>query len=135
MPREVFQVSPASCGDRIVIIRSSVVIAGLLLTLPHFGGGAAAVATTLTAILTFLIVGPHYRGGAGLPRFAAHLLVVVLLGLVINPGLSLLVQGPDAARTFMATAAVISFVNLHHFLLDGRIWRLRERRVVQSMIA
>jgi hypothetical protein len=74
-------------------------------------------------------------GGAGLPRFAAYLLVVLLLGLVINPGLFLMVHGPDAARTFMATAAVTSFVNLHHFLLDGRIWRLRERRVVQSMIA
>ena len=46
-----------------------------------------------------------------------------------------MVMRPDAARTFMATAAVTSFVNLHHFLLDGRIWRLRERRVVQSMIA
>jgi hypothetical protein len=30
---------------------------------------------------------------------------------------------------------VISFINLHHFLLDGRIWRLRERPVVQSMLA
>jgi len=74
-------------------------------------------------------------GGAGLARFAAYLLVVLLLGLLINPGLSLLVHGPDAGRTFMATAAVISFVNLHHFLLDGRIWRLREKRVVQSMVA
>ncbi|HEY4185709.1 MAG TPA: hypothetical protein VGP07_11610, partial [Polyangia bacterium] len=68
-------------------------------------------------------------------RFAAYLLVVLLLGLVINPGLFLLVHGSDVARTFMATAAVTSFVNLHHFLLDGRIWRLRERRVVQSMVA
>ena len=51
-----------------------------------------------------------------------------------QPGLLLLVQGPDAARTFMATAAVISFVNLHHFLLDGRIWRLRERRVVDGRV-
>ena len=31
----------------------------------------------------------------------------------------------------MVSAAVASAINLHHFLLDGRIWRLRERRVRQ----
>ena len=29
-------------------------------------------------------------------------------------------------------AAVISAINLHHFLMDGRIWRMRERRVAQA---
>jgi hypothetical protein len=74
-------------------------------------------------------------GGAGLKRFAVTLFVVLALGLVINPGLFVMVRGADAASTLVATAAVTTFVNLHHFLLDGRIWRLRERRVVQTMIA
>jgi hypothetical protein len=74
-------------------------------------------------------------GAGGLGHFARYVLVVMLLGLVVTPGLFLIFRGADAARGFVAAAAVTSFVNLHHFLLDGRIWRLRERRVVQSMIA
>jgi hypothetical protein len=74
--------------------------------------------------------------GAGGPgRFARYLLVVLLLGLVVNPGLFMIFRGSDAGRALLSAAAVTSFVNLHHFLLDGRIWRLRERRVVQSMVA
>jgi hypothetical protein len=74
-------------------------------------------------------------GTAGLARFARYLLVVLLLGLVVNPGLFMIFRGSDAGRALLSAAAVTSFVNLHHFLLDGRIWRLRERRVVQSMVA
>jgi len=74
-------------------------------------------------------------GAGGLARFARYLLVVLLLGLVVNPGLFMIFHGSDAGRALLSAAAVTSFVNLHHFLLDGRIWRLRERRVVQSMVA
>ena len=74
-------------------------------------------------------------GAGSLARFAGYVVVVLLLGLVINPGLFMMFRGSDAGRTLLAAAAVTSFVNLHHFLLDGRIWRLRERRVVQSMVA
>jgi len=74
-------------------------------------------------------------GAGGLGRFARYVLVVLLLGLVVNPGLFMIFRGSDAGRALIAAAAVTSFVNLHHFLLDGRIWRLRERRVVQSMVA
>ena len=74
-------------------------------------------------------------GAGGLGRFAGYVVVVLLLGLVINPGLFMLFRGSDAGSTLVSAAAVTTFVNLHHFLLDGRIWRLRERRVVQSMVA
>jgi hypothetical protein len=74
-------------------------------------------------------------GAGGPARFARYLLVVLLLGLVVNPGLFMLFRGSDAGRALLSAAAVTTFVNLHHFLLDGRIWRLRERRVVQSMVA
>jgi hypothetical protein len=74
------------------------------------------------------------EGGA--KRFAGFALVVVLLGLVINPGLfTIFGRATGAAEVLVVTAAITSFVNLHHFLLDGRIWRLRERPLVQSMIA
>jgi hypothetical protein len=74
-------------------------------------------------------------GGGGLGRFAGYVLVVLLLGLVINPGLFMIFRASQADQALVSAAAVTSFVNLHHFLLDGRIWRLRERRVVQSMVA
>ncbi|HLK93992.1 MAG TPA: hypothetical protein VKZ18_29130 [Polyangia bacterium] len=68
-------------------------------------------------------------------HFVVYAVTVLVLGFLITPVLFALMTGPDANRTLMATAALITFVNLHHFLLDGRIWRLRERRVAQSMIA
>lgn len=74
--------------------------------------------------------------GVGSPwRFVGYLLVVLGLGFVIRPVLFSVFTSPDATRALLSTAAVASFVNLHHFLLDGRIWRLRERRVAQTMVA
>jgi hypothetical protein len=76
--------------------------------------------------------GPSRRD---LASFAAYVLVVLALGLVINPGL-LILFAPGAAPTQLATAAaVISAINLHHFLMDGRIWRMRERKVAQAFAA
>jgi hypothetical protein len=76
------------------------------------------------------------KGAAGPRRFAGYALVTLVLGLGINPGLfALFGHGHAAGDVLVISAAVISFVNLHHFLLDGRIWRMRERRVVQSLVA
>jgi hypothetical protein len=73
----------------------------------------------------------HQTRGRGAPFFAIYAVTVLLLGLVINPGLS------AAGRAWagdgpVVAAAVLSFLNLHHFLMDGRIWRLRERKVAES---
>jgi hypothetical protein len=76
----------------------------------------------------------HGRGAAGPRRFGGYVLVTLALGLAINPGLfAFFGHGRSSADTFLITAAIASFVNLHHFLLDGRIWRVRERRVAQVM--
>jgi hypothetical protein len=81
----------------------------------------------------------HCRGraaGATSRRFAAYAVTVALLGLGINPGLlSVLAPAGPPEHALVVAAAAISAINLHHFLLDGRIWRLRERPVVQSMTA
>jgi hypothetical protein len=76
----------------------------------------------------------HTRGerARGLLSFTAYVLVVLLLGVVINPGLLILFAPKSAPGAATAAAAVISAINLHHFLMDGRIWRMRERRVAQS---
>jgi hypothetical protein len=60
---------------------------------------------------------------------------VLGLGFVIRPVLFSAFTSPHTIRALLSTTAVASFVNLHHFLLDGRIWRLRERRVAQAMVA
>jgi hypothetical protein len=78
----------------------------------------------------------HGREAAGPRRFAGYAVVVMLIGLLINPGLfAVAQQGGFGTDVFVASAAAASFLNLHHFLLDGRIWRLRDRRVVQSMVS
>jgi hypothetical protein len=77
----------------------------------------------------------HGKGEVGKRHFVSYVIVVLILGLAINPGVFHLYGDLDAAKALVVTAAITSFVNLHHFLLDGRIWRLRERPLVQSMIA
>ena len=70
---------------------------------------------------------------ARLAPFAAYVVVVLLVGLVINPGLVILfVPAGVSSHALTVGAAVISAINLHHFLLDGRIWRMREQRVAQA---
>jgi hypothetical protein len=73
---------------------------------------------------------------AGGRRFAGYAAGVLLLGLIINPGLTVFLgRSIPGANTLVVGAAVMAFLNIHHFLLDGRIWRLRDRRVVHSMVA
>jgi hypothetical protein len=83
------------------------------------------------------LTGWHHAKGAragSLWAFGAYTATVFALGLLINPGLLMLfAAGGDSPRTAVAAAAVISAVNLHHFLMDGRIWRMRERRVAQAV--
>jgi hypothetical protein len=76
----------------------------------------------------------HYtRGERRVLPFGLYVATVLVLGLVINPGLLMMfVPSGSAPRTLTIAAAVISAINLHHFLLDGRIWRMRERRVAQT---
>lgn len=78
------------------------------------------------------LTGWHYTKSGperGLLAFAAYVLTVLALGLLINPGLlALFVPAAGGASGPVAAAAVVSAINLHHFLMDGRIWRIREPR-------
>jgi hypothetical protein len=83
------------------------------------------------------LTGWHFTHGGRAPgraSFAAYVLVVLALGLVINPGLLILFApaGGSSALGPTIAAAVISAINLHHFLMDGRIWRMRERRNAEA---
>jgi hypothetical protein len=65
-------------------------------------------------------------------RFGLYVGSVLLIGLAINPGLLVAFVGSPSPRAATIAAAVISAINLHHFLMDGRIWRMRERKVAQA---
>jgi hypothetical protein len=81
----------------------------------------------------------HAQRGAAKERWR-HLVFffvpVALLGLAIYPGsFDFLTRGRPYLDLFFMTAAIATFLNLHHFLLDGRIWRTREPAVAKTMLA
>jgi hypothetical protein len=85
------------------------------------------------------LTGWHYTKGEkkrGLLAFAAYFVSVFIIGLVINPGLlAIFSTGRGSPEGPIVVAAIISAINLHHFLMDGRIWRMRERRNAQAFSA
>lgn len=80
------------------------------------------------------LTGWHQTRGRTARAFALYAGTVLLLGLAVNPGLFAVGRALGGTGPIVA-AAVLSFVNLHHFLMDGRIWRLREQRVAASFAA
>jgi len=73
----------------------------------------------------------HQARGRSPAFFALYVVTVLALGLLINPGFAALGRAWGGEGPVVA-AAVVAFLNLHHFLMDGRIWRLRERKVAES---
>lgn len=73
----------------------------------------------------------HQTRGRSPAFFALYIVTVLALGLLVNPGFAALGRAWGGEGSVVA-AAVIAFLNLHHFLMDGRIWRLRERKVAES---
>jgi hypothetical protein len=113
------------------VIAAQVIWFGCGLFFPFF---SIVLVPVFHSLQYLALTGWHFtRAARALPSFAAYVVVVLALGLVINPGL-LIAFAPRAAGvdTTIVAAAVISAINLHHFLMDGRIWRMRERRVAQA---
>lgn len=74
------------------------------------------------------------RGARGPRTFVIYAATLLALGLIINPGMFVF-AGDLPGDPLLVSAILISFLNVHHFLMDGRIWRLRERKVVESFLA
>jgi hypothetical protein len=120
---------PATYG----VIAAQVLWFGCGLFFPFF---SVALVPLFHSLQYLALTGWHFtRSARSLGAFAGYLVVVFALGLVINPGLVVLFAprtgSPEEIAT--ATAAVISAINLHHFLLDGRIWRMRNAKVAQAL--
>jgi hypothetical protein len=113
------------------VIAAQLIWFGGGLFFPFFSVGLVPIFHSLQYLA---LTGWHHTRGersGSLGAFAAYVVVVLLLGLVINPGL-LIMFVPSGAQAATGAAAVISAINLHHFLLDGRIWRMREARVAKA---
>lgn len=116
------------------VIAAQVIWFGGGLFFPFFSIGLVPIFHSLQYLA---LTGWHYTRGErarSLPAFTAYVVVVLALGLVINPGLLILfVPAGSSASAATSAAAVITAINLHHFLLDGRIWRMREARVAKAL--
>jgi hypothetical protein len=76
----------------------------------------------------------HETRGRSVGVFVAYATTVLILGLAVTPGLISL-GSAFAGDGPVVVAAILSAINLHHFLMDGRIWRLREKPVAASFAA
>jgi tetratricopeptide (TPR) repeat protein len=67
-------------------------------------------------------------------RFLPYYLVLILGGIALftpGPWLSSRLFGHDLVESFFIFAALI---NLHHFILDGAIWKLRDGRIARLLL-
>src|SRR5262249_38889571 len=71
----------------------------------------------------------------GTPSFLARATLVgaaatLLPGLLFVPGL----LGPSLSHAAGVGVLLFSVLNLHHFLLDGAVWKLRDGRVARALL-
>ncbi len=77
--------------------------------------------------------GDNATAAAGF-RFGPYYLVLILGGIALfipGPWLASRVFGYDLVESFFIFAALI---NLHHFILDGAIWKLRDGRIARLLL-
>ncbi len=98
----------------------------------------AAVTISAAHSVQYLWVTSHYAGLARSDvRVARFFVRCILAGAAVGAPALLFVPGlfGDAVPN-AAGAAVVSFsvVNIHHFILDGAIWKLRDGRVARALL-
>lgn len=71
--------------------------------------------------------GPQWRPG----RYAAVLFAVGIALFIPGPWAASLWLGLDFTTSFLAFTALI---NIHHFILDGAVWKLREPRIAAVLV-
>jgi len=77
------------------------------------------------------------HGAAGGLRVGGYYAVALAAGAALWSGLPALVAHGGLGPTIDAaalTALVAATVNLHHFVLDGAIWKLRDRRIASVLL-
>jgi tetratricopeptide (TPR) repeat protein len=77
---------------------------------------------------------PQARPAAPSFRFSHYYLILIVGGIALfvpGPWLASRVFGYDLVESFFIFAAL---VNLHHFILDGAIWKLRDGRIARLLL-
>jgi len=99
----------------------------------------AAIWISAAHSLQYLWVTFHYaRQGDGRTRLSSYLLKTTLAGnaAIVIPGVlfaPMLLGGPLSWEGGLS-ALVFAAVNLHHFVLDGAVWKLRDGRVARLLL-
>ncbi len=66
--------------------------------------------------------------------FIKYYALLFLLGVILFHGVPNLLAYAGIASILLSTAIVHSFINLHHFLIDGEIWKLRKPEVAELLV-
>jgi len=66
--------------------------------------------------------------------FWKYYVMLVVFGLVFFNGIPQLLTFLKVSKGEFAYAIIYSFINLHHFLLDGEIWKLRKPDVGKALL-
>jgi hypothetical protein len=66
--------------------------------------------------------------------FWRYYILLVIFGLVFFNGIPQLLAMLKVSKPEFAYAVVYSFVNLHHFILDGEIWKLRKPDIGKALL-
>ena len=67
-------------------------------------------------------------------RFARYYVTQVAVGVALFVGLPLVLRTAGVGSKALVGAVVISVLNLHHFILDGAIWKLRKPAVGKPLL-
>jgi hypothetical protein len=73
----------------------------------------------------------HLRARPSRGQLAVYAVTLSVIGAVTNEVLPR-VLGAAGVSALVLGPVVASYMNLHHFMLDGRIWKLRDARVARS---
>lgn len=66
--------------------------------------------------------------------FWRYYLILVFVGFILFNAIPQLVTVMGLANAMLSAAVIHSFINLHHFLLDGEIWKLRKPEVGNLLV-
>jgi hypothetical protein len=67
-------------------------------------------------------------------RFSYYFLVVILGGILLWLGSARLLSDVFAVDYSLSFLIMLSLINLHHFVMDGAIWKLRDGRIARLLI-
>jgi tetratricopeptide (TPR) repeat protein len=72
---------------------------------------------------------------AGAFRFGRYFLVVILGGVLLWLGSARVLSQAFAVDYGLSFLIMLTLINLHHFVMDGAIWKLRDGRIARLLLA